>query len=126
LPGLDVHRLFDQTFFGKSYYKIHREIDLPFKVLGKKHRILFHDPLSAQILAQRCYPNDPNAVVAAYGHIFLDNLCTEDPEFRRFLEQLALLHKPKRRRKKRKTKKNLEDMDAFLRFLKKLAKFDRR
>lgn len=97
MPGWRVYRFIDLLNFGRSYYKIHEEMDWPWKILGKDHRKYFHDPLSAPVIAEHCYPDDPNAVEAAYVHILLDQLCSENPEYKKSLEKLALLDKRKSR-----------------------------
>ena len=104
MPGWRVHRYLDIVFFGKSYSKIHRKMDAPVVFLGRRHRILFHDPLAALVIAQECYPGDPDAVESAYLHILTDELCTSDPVYKKFLEQLALVeNRNTRRRRKKKT-----------------------
>lgn len=121
LPGWDVHRYADRVNFGKSYYKIHEEMDWPYKILGKDHRRFFHDPLNALIIAERCYPSDPKAVEAAYLHILLDQLCSENPEYKKMLEKLALLDKRKKPRKKKKKEPTSAVEKRFLKDLKKVA-----
>jgi hypothetical protein len=121
LPGWDVHTYADRVYFGKSYYRIHKEMDWPYKILGKDHRKFFHDPLNALIIAERCYPGDPNAEEAAYLHILLDQLCSENPEYKKMLEKLALFDKRKRRRKKKKTEPISAIEKSVLKDLKKLA-----
>jgi hypothetical protein len=125
LPGWDVHLYIDRVFFGKSYYKIHRQIDWPFKIVGKDHRRFFHDPLSARIIAETCYPGDESAVLAAYGHIVLDKFCTENPEYMKILEKLAILDKAKRRRGKKNTKRTFTKDDPFLSDLRKFSELKR-
>jgi hypothetical protein len=73
MPSLRVHAFVDRTLFGKSYYKIHRRLDKPVKYLGHGHRVLFHDFPSACLIAEKCYPGDPNAVRVACEHILLDS-----------------------------------------------------
>ena len=123
LPGWDVHAYADRVNFGKCYYKLHRVMDWPYKILGKDHRMYFHDPVSASIIAQDCYPGDPNAVEAAYLHILLDQQCSQDPEYKKLLEKLALLDKRERRgteKKKSQPPTNVDPyLDAFLKDLKK-------
>jgi hypothetical protein len=68
--------------------------------LGRHHRILFHDPLLACVIARREYPNDSNAVLAVQCHIALDNICTRNPTFKKTLMarvQLAKLSGKKKR-----------------------------
>jgi len=120
VPGWDVHAYADRVYFGRSYYKIHREMDWPYKILGKDHRKFFHDPISASIIAEQCYPGDPNAEEAAFLHIILDQLCSENPEFRKLLEKFALLNKRNRRRKKKTEPKSAIEK-RLLKDMKKLA-----
>ena len=73
-------------------------MDRPFKYLGRFHRVLFHDPVLAYVIARKQYPNDANAIASAQCHIALDNLCTRNPGFKRILIGLV-----KRDRKKKKS-----------------------
>jgi len=102
LPGPEVHVYIDKLFLGKSYWKIHREMDKPIKFLGRRHRLLFHDPVSAMAIASRLYPGDPRARRAALLHITFDDICSRDPEFRKLLEIMARLSGRKKRKRKRK------------------------
>jgi hypothetical protein len=77
--GHDIHVFVDRTLFGKAYWKIHREMDWPYGFLGRRHRVLFHDPLTASAIARSCYPGDENAVLAALVHIEIDDLCSANP-----------------------------------------------
>ena len=94
----------DRLLFGRSYPKIHREMDKPFKRLGKRHRILFHDPVTAGMIAQKCYPNNPKAWRAAQFHIIIDNRCTVNPRFKDLLE--AAMHMDKMRRRRKRSMRN--------------------
>jgi len=109
LPSWRIHSFIDKMLFGKSYWKIHRKMDEPFKYFGRGHRVLFHDPVTACAIAENYYPGDPNAVLSALFHIQCDELCSADPEYRKFLERMEILsHKKRKRRKgKRKTKRVL-------------------
>ena len=79
----------DRLTFGRSYGKLHREIDKPYVFLGRKHRQLFHDVFSTVEIAKRIYPDGPIAQEAAALHVHLDILCSENPEFHRQLKRLA-------------------------------------
>jgi hypothetical protein len=120
-PGLRVHAFVDRTLFGKSYYKIHRRLDEPYKILGRGHRVLFHDFPTAYLVAQECYPGDPNAVLAAYEHILLDEECSADPEYKKHLEKLAILNRRKKRRKKVPKKTQTKAELVFINDMKKIA-----
>ena len=124
-PGWRVHRFVDLVSFGKSYSKIHRKMDEPFVFFGRGHRIFYHDVVSAELIAQECYPNDADAVEAALLHILTDEVCSSDPVFRKLLEKMALLNRPN----KRKPRKKKKEQDPLLRKLesdaKKLEKLQR-
>jgi len=92
-------------FFGRSYKKIHKEMDKPFRKLGRRHRIMFHDPVSAIRIAQRHYPGDLVAIRAALFHITIDEICTRDPEFKKTLEAAAILWSGKKKRGRRKRRR---------------------
>ena len=91
MPGHRVHSYVDRQLFGKAYWKLHRKMDVAVFWLGKGHRVLYHDPLTAGCIAKTCYPNDPNAEEAAYTHILLDDFCTAYPAWKKLLEQLAAM-----------------------------------
>jgi len=84
LPSRRVHNLVDKALLGRSYDSVHRAIDQPYKYLGKRHRILFHDPLTAT-LASGGKP------APATLHILLDNICSKDRRLGELLELLARL-----------------------------------
>jgi hypothetical protein len=95
----------DRECFGKAYWKIHRKMDAPVLLLGKKHRVLFHDPVSAMAIADLCFPGDPNARNAALMHIELDEMCTTNPQRKKQLEILANEDADRRKRTRRRRKK---------------------
>jgi hypothetical protein len=99
MPGHIVHAYVDQKIFGKAYWKIHRYMDLPVLWLGKDHRRLYHDYLSATIFARTLYPGDRNAEEAAMAHILLDQLCSANKAWAVQLKYLA--YADRRRRKAR-------------------------
>jgi hypothetical protein len=127
MPGWRVHRYLDVVFFGKSYSKIHRKMDDPCIFLGRRHRVLFHDPAAAVVIAQECYPGDPDAVEAAYLHILTDEFCTGDPYYKKDLEILALLNRPKKRTSRKRRKREPQDpiMRKFRSDARKLAEIQR-
>jgi len=80
-------------------------MDWPYRICGREHRRYFHDPASAAVVVRKCYPGEPDTLEVAYLHILLDQLCSDDPVFKTFLQKLALLDKRTRRRRKTKTEK---------------------
>ncbi len=105
MPSHRVHVFFDRECFGKAYWKIHRKMDEPYLIFGKRHRELFHDAVSAFAIADFCYPYDPNARAAALFHIELDELCSANSEFKMQLQILATQDAEKRRRARKKSRK---------------------
>jgi hypothetical protein len=106
MPGHKVHAYLDRQLFGKVYWKLHRKMDVAVFWLGKKHRALYHDPITAVYIAMTCYPNDPNAEEAAFTHILLDEFCTAYPGWKKLLEQLAYADAKRRRRERQKNRRN--------------------
>jgi len=91
--------------------------------------VLFHDLPTAYYIASKLYPNDPKALTSAELHLYFDEICSADPEYRRYLENLAELNKQerkssKKKRKKRKPKKKKkeDDLDSLIRFLEFLSR----
>jgi hypothetical protein len=89
MPSLAVHCYIDGSFFGRAYPRLHKALDAPFLILGRYHRVLFHDYGTAVYIARREYPGDPNAERAAILHIEFDRMCSEDIEYKRFMRYLA-------------------------------------
>jgi len=50
MPERIVHKKISKLLLGSSCERTHKAIDYPVKYLGKKHRILFHDPISAMVI----------------------------------------------------------------------------
>lgn len=104
LPSHELHCYVDRQLFEKSYRRIHRKMDEPYLLLGRKHRVLFHDPVTACAIAQHCYPGDPNAELAALFHINLDEICSANPLLKHNLELLAKIDSRERTRARRRKK----------------------
>ena len=100
MPGHDVHLYVDTIFFGRTYPRIHYEMDKMVSYYGYNHRIFFHDEVWARDIALREYPGDLYAILSAWLHILTDNLCTEDPQFRKLLEVRVELAKEERKQAK--------------------------
>jgi len=85
MPSRKVHEYLSKLFFGKPYGKIHRVLDFPSKWLGRKHRILFHDMFSASLIGMGI-SDDPMAPYVAQYHVIFDEICSEDRDFKIWLE----------------------------------------
>lgn len=126
MPGLQIHAYVDKLLFGRSYWRVHREMDRPYRYLGKYHRVLFHDPAFAYMIARKQYPNDSNAVAAAQSHIVLDNVCTAYPAYKTYLEKMEMLKRRNRRKStKRRTEKHDPTIESLLPDFRKLEEITR-
>ena len=101
-------------------------IDSPYKVLGRGHRKYYHDYSSVVGFARSLYPGDERAVQAAVFHIQLDEMCSEDPAFKKYIETWAKRRVKKRRLEKIRVKEPLPDgVEQLLKNIKKMAEVAR-
>jgi len=105
VPGHRVHCYVDRVLFGKTYWRLHRQMDCAVFWLGKNHRRLYHDIPTAVFIAKTLYPSDPNNEEAAFTHIWLDTFCTAYPIWKMFLEQLAYADARRRKRERQEKKR---------------------
>jgi hypothetical protein len=122
MPSHRVHTYMDWQLFNRSYRKLHRAIDKPYLVFGRKHRMFFHDFPSAVGVARIYFPGNFQAQEAAMFHVHLDNLCSQDRFFKRRLEILAdsyYRNKRKSGKKRKKAKRSVrrpKEINDFLAF----------
>lgn len=84
MPSHKLHRAVCRFVLGKEYPEVDRMLDLPYVILGKKHREYFHDPVSAWIVGSLVAGEEGG--YAALLHILLDNLC-KDKKVERLLKE---------------------------------------
>jgi len=103
LPPHRSHNYVDKLLFGRSYPRVHKAIDQPCFVLGRKHRRLFHTPEDAYIMGSLASSDQWGGLVGL-THIWLDKKCSEDKEFKKVIDfmakQDALSEKKRRRMRK--------------------------
>jgi len=90
MPSHRVHKEITRWILGKPHSKVHRAIDSPYKFLGAKHRILFHDPISAIVVARKA-SKEKGASQAAILHIVTDWAFSSRTG--KFLDYLIMLRK---------------------------------
>lgn len=85
-----VHNYVCRTILGKSYDEVNSAIDGPYKFLGKSHRVLFHDPISAVVVG---FTNSKgfNGSLAGLLHVGVDWLCSQNKDIKKVLEVLPSL-----------------------------------
>lgn len=76
MPNRRLHRYTSQLLFGKSFDSIHQILDAPVKILGRRHRILFHDPVEAALIGYRL--GGTEAAEAALLHVIVDRVFSEN------------------------------------------------
>ena len=108
MPSQLVHCKVSIELFGRSYYKVHKAIDAAYSFLGRGHRRLYHDNYAVATFARNFYPGDTEALYAAKFHLQLDEMCSENPAFRKSLERWA-----RKRVKKRKTIKKTKSEEPM-------------
>ncbi|HLC39358.1 MAG TPA: hypothetical protein VJJ76_00565 [archaeon] len=70
MPSREIHRLISKILTGYGCDRTHAAIDWPVKYLGNRHRIFFHDPLSAAVIG---YLQDgERGAVSGVAHIVTD------------------------------------------------------
>ena len=68
MPDHTIHHDFKKAVFGTDDMTVDQIMDRPVRVLGKKHRVLFHDPLSVLLMFQT-----PQQRAEAALHILVDH-----------------------------------------------------
>jgi len=73
MPSRKIHKLVDKIVFGRSFEEVHKIKDSMSSILGYKHRVYFHDKLSALVLASMS-DNPLQVYLASILHDVLDKL----------------------------------------------------
>jgi len=70
MPSRDSHKKISRYVTGDSCDLTHAIIDYPVRYLGRKHQILFHDPLSAFLIG--FFADGYNGAISGLLHIGAD------------------------------------------------------
>jgi hypothetical protein len=71
MPGREVHKKLSEALLDDDCDSTHAAIDYPFRFLGRRHRILFHDPISSAVLGYMA--DGYKGVVSAMMHLVEDH-----------------------------------------------------
>jgi hypothetical protein len=88
LPKHKPHNYADKLLFGKSFPEVHKTIDLPYIVYGRSHRRFFHPYKEAYPIGYIITGEAKGALSGAF-HVWLDKECSEDKDFKRWLDWAA-------------------------------------
>jgi hypothetical protein len=86
MPSGYMHKKISKFFLGKTCEKTNKIIDYPVRFLGKKHRVLFHDPLSAMAIGY--FTNGSDGVYSGLLHLAVDRICSEYKIVKKLLDLL--------------------------------------
>jgi len=94
MPDREIHRYISTLFTGKSHDEIHKVLDGPVKFLGRKHRVLFHNPTEAAMIGYRLAGVE--GALVALMHVTVDQVCSRDKKLERMMRKMR--HESRRRR----------------------------
>ena len=94
MPERYVHKKLSELLFGDSCEATHAAIDEPVKELGRGHRKLYHDPISAGLIG--LVEDGYKGALSSTVHIITDN-CTSNPIYKEALKlSLEILGRAKK------------------------------
>lgn len=70
MPDKYIHKKLSELILGESCEKTHEAIDKPVKEMGRGHRKLYHDPISASLIG--LFENGCKGAISAAMHIVTD------------------------------------------------------
>jgi hypothetical protein len=87
MPSGQTHPYWSERQTGFPCFRTHRAIDSYAQVMGSKHRVHFHTPLEAMIIADKV--EGPHCRGAALNHLAIDEIYA-DPETKIMFELVRL------------------------------------
>lgn len=91
MPSRYIHKQISKILVKKECDRTHKIIDYPVKFLKAKHRILFHDPLSAMIIG--FLADGRKGVYAGLLHMATDYCCSEHRILKYAVETVVYMKK---------------------------------
>lgn len=86
MPRRELHNLLNLLLLGDTYDWLNKTVDEPWRILGRMHRILFHDekidPLITYMVTR-----DIGAALAHYLHIRLD----KDKKLQKTMKKIKMI-----------------------------------
>jgi hypothetical protein len=91
MPRHRVHEYVDRTILGRAHPKVHKALDAPIKLLGRKHRIVFHS-LPEAFAIGTIAESSLEGGFAGILHVITDTQTTKHRHLKNTLEQLTELN----------------------------------
>ncbi len=85
MPSHRIHRYVSKLLLGDAFSEVHVAIDAPYRILGRKHRRLFHSPKEAFVVGYLSSTR-PGAGLAGLLHSRLDQQCSKNRKFKKWVE----------------------------------------
>lgn len=76
MPERRIHNYTTKLLLGKTFDEVHRVLDGPVKFLGRKHRVLYHEPAEAALIGYEIAGFE--GALAALLHVTVDELCSRE------------------------------------------------
>ena len=96
MPKHNIHNFVNKLLFGRKFEKVDKTLDYSVRFLGPSHRKVFHDyftgPLVGIIVTKSL-----SGIAAAFVHINLDKICTNNKGIEKLLKNLSNKHSRNRR-----------------------------
>jgi hypothetical protein len=86
MPSGRVHRGISEILLGEPCEKTNKVIDYPVRFLGRGHRVLFHDLISAIVLGY--LSDDLYGIPAGALHLGADKVCSKYRIIKKILEHI--------------------------------------
>jgi len=87
MPQRKVHNTLNRMLFGRDFNQLNKVLDSAHKVLGTRHRIVFHHPVQAAIVGYSMYGEE--GALAALLHSITDEATTRNKYLKHLLEMLS-------------------------------------
>jgi len=86
MPNREIHRYTSKLLLGEPYDEVHSVLDGPVKQLGRRHRVLYHDPAEAALIGYKIAGVE--GALAALLHVTVDRVCSKDKKLESLIKQL--------------------------------------
>jgi hypothetical protein len=86
MPERRVHNYTTKLLLGRTFDEVHKALDGPVKFLGRKHRVLYHEPAEAALIGYRIAGCE--GALAALLHVAVDEMCSHDKKLNALIKRV--------------------------------------